>query len=153
MSEKKLYGRTLARAQAFQILFQAEAAGRSVSEVLADTYNVTDGPLSDYAFKLASGAGSMQDDIDLVVSSVSTNWSVDRINNVDRNLLRIAIYEILEVDSVDTAVSINEIVELAKVFGTDDSPRFVNGILGKITRLMDEGVDVIEHAKADGEDA
>ena len=65
---------------------------------------------------------------------------------VDRNLLRLALYEMLRVDEVDTAVAIDECVELAKAYGTDESSRFVNGLLGKVARRMEAGEDVVATA-------
>ncbi len=135
MSETNLRGRSLARAQAFQILFQSDANGRQVEEVISDNPTISDGPLSDYAAKLALGTAEHRDFIDQKIRSVSDNWKFNRINNVDVNLLRMAIYEMCYMDDVDVAVSINEVVELAKMFGTDDSSRFVNGILGRISRV------------------
>ncbi len=134
MSETNLRGRSLARAQAFQILFQSDVNGRQVEEVIADNPTISDGPLVEYASQLALGASEHRDFIDQKIRSVSDNWKFNRINNVDVNLLRLAIYEMCYVDDVDVAVSINEVVELAKMFGTDDSSRFVNGILGRISR-------------------
>ncbi len=134
MSETNLRGRSLARAQAFQILFQSDANGRKVEEVIADNPTISDGPLVEYAEKLALGASEHRDFIDQKIRAVSDNWKFNRINNVDVNLLRMAIYEMCYVDDVDVPVSINEVVELAKMFGTDDSSRFVNGILGRISR-------------------
>ena len=84
------------------------------------------------------------------------------MNAVDRNLLRLALYEMLYVDEVDIAVTIDECVELAKAYGTDESSRFVNGILGRVTDDLDAGVDVVAAAReraaeqaapAEGEDA
>ncbi len=137
MSETNLRGRSLARAQAFQILFQSDANGRGVEEVISDNPTISDGPLSEYAEKLALGTSEHRDFIDQKIRSVSDNWKFNRINNVDVNLLRLAIYEMCYVDDVDVPVSINEAVELAKMFGTDDSSRFVNGILGRISRVED----------------
>ena len=140
-------GRTLARSQALQLLFQAEATRRMVVDILASAeYALSDGPLDPYAEMLATGADAMIDDLDAVMEITSSNWGVSRMPAVDRNLLRLAIYEMLEVDEVDVAVSIDEFVELAKAYGTDESPRFVNGLLGRVARLMEEGVDVVAYA-------
>lgn len=65
---------------------------------------------------------------------------------VDRNLLRLALFEILEMDAVDTAVAIDECVDLAKAYGTDESSRFVNGLLGKVARRLEAGEDVVGDA-------
>lgn len=67
--------------------------------------------------------------------------------SVDRNLLRLALYEMLEVDEVAIAVTIDESVELAKAFGSDESPKFINGVLGRVASKMDKGVDVVAEAK------
>lgn len=69
------------------------------------------------------------------------------MSSVDRNLLRLALYEMLEVDEVAVAVTIDESVELAKAYGSDDSFRFINGLLGRVARRMDEGIDVVAAAR------
>ena len=163
-------GRTLARSQALQLLFQAEATHRLVSEVLEGDYALdellVDGyhkelasrelepqelderlsDLKNYTRELALGTDEMVHELDAIIKRASENWSVSRMPSVDRNLLRIALFEILCVDDVDTAVAIDECVELAKAYGTDDSWRFVNGILGKIVRRIDAGEDVLAQA-------
>lgn len=136
-------GRTLARSQALQLLFQAEANSRAVIEVLDGEYALSQGPLEDYARRLALGADERRPDLDAVISVRSTGWSLSRMNAVDRNLLRLALYEMLFVDEVDVAVTIDECVELAKAYGTDESSRFVNGILGRVADDLDAGVDVV----------
>lgn len=141
-------GRTLARSQALQLLFQAEANKLSVEEVLAGEYALSEGPLDPYARDLALGADSVRDDLDDIISYRSKSWSIDRINAVDRNLLRIALYEILDVDEIDVAVAIDECVELAKAYGTDESSRFVNGLLGRIVDDIEAGIDVIAVGRA-----
>lgn len=139
-------GRTLARSQAMQLLFQAEATGRTVSDVLEGDYALDEGPLDPYARQLALGCDSMLHELDAVTSVTSANWSVSRMPAVDRNLVRLALYEMLKVDEVDTAVAIDECVELAKAYGTDESSRFVNGLLGKVARRMAAGEDVVAMA-------
>ena len=141
-------GRTLARSQALQLLFQAEANTRAVLDVLDGEYALSQGPLDDYARRLALGADECRPDLDAVIATRSTGWSVSRMNAVDRNLLRLALYEMLYVDEVDVAVTIDECVELAKAYGTDESSRFVNGILGRVADDLDAGVDVVAAARA-----
>ena len=126
-----------------QLLFQAEATGRTVSDVLEGEYALDEGPLDPYAIELAQGCDAMLHELDAVMSVTSANWSVSRMPSVDRNLVRLALYEMLEVDEVDTAVAIDECVELAKTYGTDESARFVNGLLGKVARRMEAGEDVV----------
>ena len=140
--------RTNARSQALQLLFQAEATGRMVVDVLAGEYALSDGPLDSYAEQLAVGADSMLHELDAVLEMTSSNWSVRRMPAVDRNLLRLAVYEMLEVEDVDTAVAIDECVELAKAYGTDESAAFVNGVLGRVARRIEAGEDVVAEAVA-----
>ena len=136
-------GRTLARSQALQLLFQAEANARAVLDVLDGEYALSQGPLDDYARRLALGADERRPELDAVIAARSRGWSVARMNAVDRNLLRLALYEMLYVDEVDVAVTIDECVELAKAYGTDESSRFVNGIRGRGADDLAAGVDVI----------
>lgn len=141
-------GRTLARCQALQLMFQAEACSRSVADVLAGEYAVDPGPLDEYGEFLARGADECRSDLDHVLSGATRNWSLSRMSATDRNLLRISLYEMLHNDEVPVSVSIDECVELAKDFGSsDESSRFVNGILGRIAAQLDEGVDVVAVAR------
>ena len=156
-------GRTLARSQALQLLFQAEANDRAVIEVLDGDYALSEGPLDDYARQLALGADESRPDLDAIISARATGWKLSRLNSVDRNLLRLALYEMLSVDEVDVPVTIDECVELAKAYGTDESSRFVNGLLGRVADDIEAGRDVVALAReaarskasddAEGEDA
>ena len=136
MGKKVDFGRTLARSQALQLLFQAEALDESVDEVLSGDYLLSKGPLDPYGETLARGVDANLDRIDTAIRSVSENWRLDRMPAVDRNILRVAVFEmrVLEDDPPSVAVAIDEAVEIAKAYGTDDSPRFVNGVLGRIAR-------------------
>ncbi len=158
------HGRSLDRLQALQALFQAEAARRSVSAVLAGEYLVTDeagrenlvtsGPIRPYARELALGVEAEGARIDALIARHSTGWDLSRITPVDRNLLRVALYELIFEDDVNTAVAANEAVELAKALGGDDSHRFVNGILGAVARSGEaEGAGEAADADADAEAA
>lgn len=147
-SSSHLHGRTLARCQALQLLFQAEACDRPVADVLASDYVISDGPLDEYAEAVARGCGERILELDAVLAGAARNWAISRMSATDRNLLRISLYEILYVDEVDKAVSIDECVELAKAFGgSDESSRFVNGVLGRIAADLEAGVDVVEQAR------
>ena len=148
MGHARFGGRTLARSQALQLLFQAEALGLSVDEVLEGPYALSEGPLDDYGRDLALGADGMRHELDAVISHRSTSWSVGRMCAVDRNLLRLSLYEMLCVDEVDVAVSIDECVELARAFGTNDSSRFVNGLLGRVADDLEAGLDPVALAQA-----
>ncbi len=166
-------GRTLSRSIALQLLFQAEATGRLVSEVLGDEYTIDQrlvdayerelkargfepqeiderlAEVEEYARQLALGSDAMLHELDAVIATTSSNWSVARMPSVDRNLLRLALYEMLQEQAVDTPVAIDECVELAKAYGTDESSRFVNGLLGKVARRREAGMDVVAVALAE----
>lgn len=136
MSLKVYRGRTLARSQALQLLFQAEATDSPLERVLEGDFLISKGPLDPYALELCRGAYEHIDRIDSVLRSVAKNWDLMRMPGADRNLLRIAVYEMrfLTDEEVSDAIVINEAVELAKAYGTDQSASFVNGVLGKIAR-------------------
>lgn len=153
MSKHTHFGpRTNARSQALQLLFQAEATGRTVDQVLeGGEYSLSDGPLDPFGERLARGAGGMLDELDAIIDTTSTNWSLRRMPAVDRNLLRVALYEMLEVDEVAVAVTIDESVELAKAYGTDESSRFINGLLGRVASNLEAGNDVVADAMAEEE--
>ena len=154
MSLKVERGRTLARSQALQILFQAEALDKPVDEVLAGDFLLSsDKPLQPYAEQLARGCYAHLDEIDDALHEVSDNWSLYRMPSADRNLLRIAVYEMRlagEDAPAEDAIVINEAVEIAKAYGTDESASFVNGVLGRLARMSelpvpnDEAADTVE---------
>lgn len=134
--------RTAARSASVQILYTAEIQGKPAWQLIEEGLCPEDiGPISDYAVKLVNGVEAHVAEIDARLSDTSENWAVSRMPIVDRTILRIAAYEMLYVDEVPVSVSINEAVELAKDFGgKDESPSFVNGVLGRIARTMGEDV-------------
>ena len=136
MSLKVYRGRTLARSQALQLLFQAEATDSSLECVLEGDFLISKGPLDPYALELCRGAYEHIDRIDCALRSVAKNWDLMRMPGADRNLLRIAVYEMrfLTDEEVSDAIVINEAVELAKAYGTDQSASFVNGVRGAAGR-------------------
>lgn len=94
--------------------------------------------LAGYAEELLNGTLEHLDDIDEWIDETSENWALERMPIVDRNIIRIASYEIAFRKDIPTGVAINEAVEIAKAFGGDESPKFVNGVLGMIARREDE---------------
>ncbi len=137
----KRHERTRARHSALQVLYTSEIQGSFPSEVAtSERFLSEDGKdLSDYARKLVEGVEAHQIEIDSLLASTSENWSIARMSIVDRSILRLAAYEMTYVDDVPVSVSINEAVEMAKGFGgEDESPRFVNGVLGRIAALLEE---------------
>lgn len=123
------------------MLYQREVTGESVRHILdTRSYSTEDGEPDDYARDIALGTESAIDELDDVIGDTSEHWSVGRMPLVDRNILRIATYELLHVSDVPPSVAINEAVELAKVYGGEDSSKFVNGVLGRIAeRHVAEG--------------
>ena len=92
----------------------------------------------EFASNLLRGVVRVGSDIDLIIARFAPEWPLDQIAVIDRNILRIAIYEILLDGNTPIKVAINEAVELAKLYGSDSAPRFVNGVLGTLTEQTDE---------------
>ncbi len=143
MSGVRILGRTRARSQALQLLFQAEVVGRSVDDVLDGAYALSDGPLDAYAVELACGVDGLRPSLDRIIARHSHAWSISRMPAVDRNLMRIALYEMVCEDGVEIPVAIDEAVELAKAYGSDDTSRFINGLLGRVAADIEAGIDVL----------
>lgn len=131
--------RRRARRAAIQVLYTSEITGKSATAIAeGDDLLVEDGVFPAYALDLVRGIEAHQSEIDGRLSATSENWSLERMPSTDRSILRLAVYEMLYVEDVPISVSINEAVELAKEFGgEDDSPRFVNGVLGRIARQLE----------------
>ncbi len=134
--------RTKARKRALDILFESEARDEEPLDVLRRRRETDDAPpVPDYAVRLVEGVTVHRERIDQLITEHAEGWTVDRMPAVDRTLLRIGIFELLWVDEVDDPVAITEAVELARTLSTDDSPRYVNGVLGQIS-------DIAEHLRA-----
>ncbi|MEV6105475.1 transcription antitermination factor NusB [Streptomyces sp. NPDC051940] len=132
--------RNKARKRAFQILFEADQRGASVETVLADWIrharsDTRQPPVGEYTMQLVEGYGPRAGRIDSLISQYAVGWTLDRMPVVDRNILRLGVYELLFEEETPDAVVIDEAVQLAKEFSTDDSPSFVNGLLGRLKDL------------------
>jgi transcription antitermination protein NusB len=133
--KQQMPARRKARKRALDVLYEADLRARPPVEVLVGYLQRLEQPRPahlDYAIGLIEGVAANQARIDELIDSYAEGWTLDRMPVVDRNLARIAIYELLYVDEIDDAVAISEAVELARQMSTDDSPRFLNGILGRI---------------------
>lgn len=140
MAEKQQHDRTEARRLAVQVLYQSEILERDPKAIIEEGCLVDETQLlSKYAKRLIEGSTDNKEAIDAEIVEASENWALDRMPVVDRSLLRMAAFEMYHVDEVPISVTINEAVNLAKEFGGDDSPRFVNGILGRIATKIEEG--------------
>jgi len=124
--------RSKARKRALDILFEADQRDSPVLDLLAERIALGSPPVSAYAADLVRGVTAHAARIDELISQYAEGWTLDRMPAVDRNVLRIGVYELLWADDVPDAVVIDEAVELAKALSTDDSPAYVNGVLGAI---------------------
>lgn len=128
--------RRLARQVAFQTLFQIDLGKNEVDEALA--YRLSEVDLAEedfnYVKRAVQGVCTQTSALDKQINAVSKGWEVHRLGSIDRSILRLAIYEIVFMDDIPVRVSVNEAVELAKEFGDEDSPRFINGVLGTVVR-------------------
>ena len=142
--------RTTAREIALNVLYQCDACGLPFDEALETALDNVDlsaltakdpsraEDARDYARLLTVGIRERADELDAIIARLAEGWPVDRQPSVDRNLLRIAIYEIKYVDSVPPVVAVNEAVELAKKYSTAESGKFVNGVLAGYLRECNE---------------
>ncbi|BBY88579.1 transcription antitermination factor NusB [Mycolicibacterium tokaiense] len=133
----KSRGRHAARKRAVDLLFEAEARGITPSEV-ADSRTLLANskadiePLNPYTVTVARGVTEHRAHLDDLISTHLQGWTLERLPAVDRAILRVAVWELLHAEDVPEPVAVDEAVELAKELSTDDSPGFVNGILGQV---------------------
>jgi transcription antitermination protein NusB len=125
--------RRAARRLAAAILYQADVSGRPASEVLDGRLAVGE-RIPGFTRELVLGVDEKRDELDWLIGEYAEGWTVSRMAAVDRSLLRLACYELLFRPDIPAAVAIDEAVEAAKELSTEDSGRFVNGVLGRIAR-------------------
>jgi transcription antitermination protein NusB len=135
--------RRLARELSLQILFQTEF---STQVNLTDLAGLVDGsydnPTWEYAMEIVNGVKAHREAVDNKISSASSHWKIDRMASVDRNILRLATYEmVFGKEKLDPKIVINEAIEIAKIFGSADSGAFVNGLLDQIAK--NENIKVV----------
>lgn len=126
--------RTKARKRALDLLYAAELRGESVVDVLERAVEEGQGPTNPYTETLVRGVVEHQARIDELLSSHSEGWTLARMPAVDRNVLRLGLFELLYVDDVPDAVAVSEATTLVRELSTDESPQFVNGVLGTLMR-------------------
>ena len=129
--------RTKARKRALDLLFEAEQRQVNVGELLRQRLAapVTEAPLSEFTGDLVSGVVEHWTQIDELIATYSQGWTLARVPAVDRSILRLGAYEVLYSTDVPEAVAISEWVGLATELSTDDSPKFVNGLLGRLVEV------------------
>ncbi len=136
--------RTKARKRALDVLFEAEQRGVEPRTVYLRVANQATSPINPYTEELVNGVMANLDRIDELIATYAEGWTLDRMPAVDRNLLRIGVYELMFVQDVPAKVAIDEAVGLASDLSTDESPVFINGLLGRIASLKPRLSDATE---------
>jgi transcription antitermination protein NusB len=126
--------RSKARKRALDVLYESDVRSVDPLGVLADRVALAEPPVNEYTIELVEGVHAHRQRIDAILAQFAEGWTVDRMPDVDRAVLRLGVYELLWRDEIPDAVAIDEAVELAKSLSTDESPRFVNGVLARVLR-------------------
>jgi transcription antitermination protein NusB len=124
--------RSKARKRAVDVLYEADVRGGDRLAVLRDRIEHGNPPVPEHTIRLVEGVAEHAGRIDELIDAHARGWSLDRLPDVDRAILRMAVFELLWADDVPDPVVIDEAVQLARTLSTDDSPAFVNGVLGAI---------------------
>ncbi|KNH18936.1 antitermination protein NusB [Arthrobacter sp. ZBG10] len=124
-----------ARTKALDVLFEAEQRSVSAFDVLRARREKTDQIINPYTLEIVEGVVSQQPTIDEFLETYSQGWTLERMPSVDRIILRIGTWELLYNDDVPDGVAVSEAVALAKTLSTDESPQFINGLLGRLQQL------------------
>jgi N utilization substance protein B len=126
--------RSKARKRALDILFECEVRGLSLTQSLDEKVIAGDPPVNEYTVTLIRGMTEHQARIDELIGSYAQGWSLERMPAVDRNVLRLGVLELLYIGETPDAVAVSEALNLVRDLSTDESPAFVNGVLGNILR-------------------
>ena len=126
--------RSKARKRALDVLFQSEVRGLPLGATLDERVLAGEPPVNEYTVELVRGVSEHQAHIDELLATYAQGWTLARMPSVDRNVLRLGVFEVLYVDDVPDAVAVSEALQLVRDLSTDDSPGFVNGVLGNIVR-------------------
>ncbi|MFQ4149020.1 transcription antitermination factor NusB [Arthrobacter sp. LAPM80] len=134
-SGKPNSARSKARRRALDILFESEQRDVTAMSALIARREKTDQIINPYTVDLVEGVTAMGESIDEFLQTYSQGWTLERMPAVDRIILRIGTWELLYNDDVPDAVAVSEAVELAKILSTDESPQFINGLLGRLQQI------------------
>jgi len=133
--------RSKARKQTLDLLYEADIRGTAAIDILAARVdNATDPdarPIREFTRELVSGISAQKRKIDELISTYAQGWDMDRLPTVDRNILRLAIYELVWTPDLAEGIIINEALDLAKVLSTDESATYIHGVLGKISLIKE----------------
>jgi transcription antitermination protein NusB len=124
--------RSKARKRALDVLFESDLRSVDPLEVLASRIAMADPPVGEYTVEIVEGVAAHRERIDELIAARSVGWTLDRMPAVDRNILRLAVYELLWADGTPDGVVLSEAVGLARDLSTDESAAFVNGMLAKL---------------------
>jgi len=132
--------RTKARSVALQVLYELDIAGHNPVLVLVERLedSTLEPTLEDFVRQIVLGVWAIVDILDGLIAQHAPEWPLDQVATIDRNIIRISLWEFAVYQKTPIKVAINEAVELAKVFGSDSTPRFVNGVLGSLAGHLDE---------------
>ena len=131
----ELKERTFLRGIALQALYEYDLSDHSITDILTnrfDSENVPDDDAKKFVINLVVGVINNKNEIDDMIRKYASDWPIEQIATIDRNIIRIAAYEFAVAKETPDRVAINESVELAKTFGSETAPKFVNGVLGSI---------------------
>jgi N utilization substance protein B len=133
--------RSKARKQALDLLYETDIRGTNLLETLIERDIPAEGPdarpIREYTRELVNGVSENRRKIDELITTYAQGWDMDRLPAVDRNILRLGIYEILWSSSVPNSVAIDEALDLAKELSSDDSSKYIHGVLGRIASIKD----------------
>lgn len=135
MSLKKS-SRHQVRVQVFELIFEQIVTGKESGEILVDAFDSRDIELDDFGERLFLGVFERSEEIDDIISKNIKGWSINRISKVSYAILRLAIYELLCEEDIPVSVSINEAVEIAKEYGSDEDASYVNGVLSSVEKAL-----------------
>jgi N utilization substance protein B len=127
--------RSKARKRALDVLYECDLRGSDTIGTLASRLAQADPPVPEYTVELVEGVVAHRERIDELLSTYAVGWTLDRMPPVDRNILRLGVFELLWRDDVPDAVVLSEAVELARNLSTEESPKFVNGLLARVLEL------------------
>jgi len=132
--------RTRARAVALQALYEIDMVDHPPKLVVQDRLSDSelDESMAEFISEIVAGVWPIHKDLDEFIAEHAPEWPLDQVAIIDRNILRIALWEFAVSENIPIKVAINEAVELAKVFGSDSSPRFINGVLGSLASRQNE---------------
>jgi N utilization substance protein B len=146
--------RTRARGVALQALYEIDITGHPVDLVLEERLKEADmdSVLSDFTRQIVLGVSPMFVTLDRFIAEHAPEWPLEQVATIDRNILRIALWEFAVYAKTPIKVAINEAVELAKVYGSDSTPRFVNGVLGSLANRQNELLQILSRAVDENQD-